>query len=61
MKNLIFNLKAVETGSYKAEVEARAGAETNSCGSATLYLSNNVGTVVSHPVSLIRFTYTLLT
>jgi hypothetical protein len=25
MKNLIFNLKAVQTGSYKAEVETRAG------------------------------------
>ncbi len=25
MKNLLFNLKAVQTGSYKAEVGARAG------------------------------------
>jgi hypothetical protein len=30
MTNLLFNLKAVQTGSYKAEVGAGAGAETNS-------------------------------
>jgi hypothetical protein len=42
MKNLLFNLKAVQTGSYIAEVGAssrnflKAGAETNSFGSATL-------------------------
>jgi hypothetical protein len=50
MKNLLFHLKAVKTSTHKAEVqtcsrartenilkaEARAGAETNSLGSATL-------------------------
>ncbi len=35
MKNLLHNLKAVLTGSYKAE----AGAETNSFGSETLQKS----------------------
>jgi hypothetical protein len=45
MKNLLFNLKAVQTGSYITEVAAGpgnflkagagAGAETNSFGSAT--------------------------
>jgi hypothetical protein len=35
MKNLLVNLKAVQTGSYKAEVGAAAGAKTNSFGSRT--------------------------
>jgi hypothetical protein len=38
MKNILFNLKAVQTGSYKAEVGAGAGAETNSSGSTTLHV-----------------------
>jgi hypothetical protein len=29
MKNLLFTIKAVQTGTYKAEVGAGAGAETN--------------------------------
>jgi hypothetical protein len=47
MKNQLFNLKAVQTGTHKAEVGARAGsgnllkigarAETNSFGSTTLF------------------------
>jgi hypothetical protein len=36
MKNLLFHLKAVNTGTQKAQVGAGAGAETNSFGSATL-------------------------
>jgi hypothetical protein len=36
MKNLLFHLKAVKTGTHKAQVGAGAGAETNSFGSATL-------------------------
>jgi hypothetical protein len=47
MKNLLFNLKAVQTGSYKPEVGARtetlevgAGAAINSFGSASLLLKN---------------------
>jgi hypothetical protein len=36
MKNRLFNLKAVRTGSYKAEVGAGAEAETNSFSSTTL-------------------------
>jgi hypothetical protein len=42
MKNTLFNIKSVQTGSYKAEVGAGAGAETNSFGSATLVSSNRV-------------------
>jgi hypothetical protein len=36
MKNLLFYLKAVKTGTHKAPVGAGAGAETNSFGSTTL-------------------------
>jgi hypothetical protein len=36
MKNLLFHLKAVKTGTLKAQVGAGAGAESNSFGSATL-------------------------
>jgi hypothetical protein len=38
MKNILFNLKPVQTGSLKAKVgaEAGAGAERNSFGSAAL-------------------------
>jgi hypothetical protein len=38
MKNLLFHLKAVKRGTYKAQVGAGAGAgaESNSFGSATL-------------------------
>jgi hypothetical protein len=32
MKNLLFHLKAVKTGTHKAKVGAGAGAETNSFG-----------------------------
>jgi hypothetical protein len=47
MKNLLFHLKAVKTGTHKAQVgdgnclkfEAGAGAEKNSFGSATLFSS----------------------
>jgi hypothetical protein len=39
MKNLLFSLKAVQTGGYNAEVGAGAGAETNSFGSATVTLA----------------------
>jgi hypothetical protein len=42
MKNLLFHLKAVKTGTLKAQVGARAGsgagAEKNSFGSATLVI-----------------------
>ena len=52
MKNLLFHLKAVKTGTQKAKVGAGsgarnflkvgavAGAEINSFGSATLYATN---------------------
>jgi hypothetical protein len=45
MKNPLFHLKAVKTGTHKAEDEAspRTGAKTNSFGSATL-LSSSIGT-----------------
>jgi hypothetical protein len=36
MKILLFHLKAVKTGTLKAQVGAGAGAEKNSFGSATL-------------------------
>ncbi len=36
IKNLLFHLKAVKTGTHKAQVGAGAGAESNSFGSATL-------------------------
>jgi hypothetical protein len=41
MKNLLFKLKAVKTGSYKAEVGAGAGVETNSFSSATLLIRSS--------------------
>jgi hypothetical protein len=52
MKNLLFNLKAVQTGSYINEVAAGpgnflkagagAGAETNSFSSATLHMKTPI-------------------
>jgi hypothetical protein len=47
MKNLLFNLKAVKTGTHKAQ----AGAETNSFGSATLVVSP-VSTIALFTVSI---------
>jgi hypothetical protein len=37
MKNLLSNLKALQTGTHKIEVGAGAGAKANSFGSATLF------------------------
>jgi hypothetical protein len=37
-ENLIINLKAVQTGSHRAELRAGAGAATNIFGSTTLHL-----------------------
>jgi hypothetical protein len=49
MKNLLFHLKAVKTGTHKAQVGAGAGAESNSFGSATLLVWTKIPAETSNP------------
>ncbi len=52
----------MQTGAHKAEVGAgaRAGAETNSFGSATLFLTIHTESKASKNVRLLRIIYTML-
>jgi hypothetical protein len=56
MKNLLFHLKAMKTGTHKSSSQSRsgnflkvgvgAGAKSNSFGSATLVIRENEGTLI---------------